>query len=245
MSTDNVQLIGDVARTSTGDVVDGGMTYATFDRNRALMVRQAESYSRIDRGQYFTVGSTPGTGLAGHAAATTLDNTKPFVWLMSNYTASDGKRIYLDYMKTWVTAAGTNGTDLRYAIKTDTATTRRTSAGTALTATQVSQQSSVAASVTGYAGAIVAAAATGSVKTITHGLLRTVINVVGDEYLFTFGRRAGTAVGMPTEGTLQLKAQFECPGVVLGPTDQFLFHFFSTAQSAASSHEVEIGFWVA
>jgi hypothetical protein len=101
------------------------------------------------------------------------------------------------------------------------------------------------ASVTAYQGAVVANAAGSSSRLVSHGLLRTVINVVGDQYLFTFGRGQQFGAGMPTEGTLQAQIHMACPSIILGPNDQFLFHFFSGSQSAASSHEVEIGFWVA
>jgi hypothetical protein len=242
---EDVLLKGPVRRSSEENNVESSVVGATFDRQAALFTHPLDAAARADRGQYFTITGTPGTGIAGHAAPTTLDDTKPFVWLMSNYTAADGKRIYLDYMRTWVTAAGTNGTALRYGIKLDTATTRRSSAGTLLASANANLQSSTAPSVTGYAGAIVAAAATNAARLVTHGLIRTVINVVGDQYLFTFGRGQQTGAGMVTEGTAQVQQHFACPPIVLGPTDQFLFHFFSTAQSAASSHEVEIGFWVA
>jgi hypothetical protein len=242
---EDVLLKGGVRRSSEENNVESAVVGATFDRASALHVRPSDAFTRADKGQYFTLTTTPGTGIAGHAAPTTLDDTKPYVWLMSNYTASDGKRVYLDYMRTWVTAAGTNGTNLRYGMKLDTATTRRSSAGTAMTANGVSLTSSTAASVTAYQGAIVAAAATNAQRLISHGLIRTVINVIGDQYLFTFGRGQQLGAGMVTEGTAQVHQHFACPPVVLGPTDQFLFHFFSGSQSAASSHEVEIGFWVA
>jgi hypothetical protein len=242
---EDVLLKGGVRRSSEENNVESAVVGATFDRASALHVRPSDAFTRADKGQYFTLTTTPGTGIAGHAAPTTLDDTKPYVWLMSNYTASDGKRVYLDYMRTWVTAAGTNGTNLRYGMKLDTATTRRSSAGTAMTANGVSLTSSTAASVTAYQGAVVAAAATNAQRLISHGLIRTVINVIGDQYLFTFGRGQQLGAGMVTEGTAQVHQHFACPPVVLGPTDQFLFHFFSGSQSAASSHEVEIGFWVA
>jgi hypothetical protein len=242
---DDVLLKGSVRRSSEENNVESATVGAIFDRGSALHVRVQDAITRADKGQYFTLTTTPGTGIAGHAAPTTLDDTKPYVWLMSNYTASDGKRVYLDYLRTWVTAAGTNGTNLRFGIKLDSATTRRSSGGTAMTANGVSLQSSTAPSVTAYQGAVVAAAATNAQRLVTHGLIRTVINVIGDEYLFTFGQGQQVPAGMVLEGTAQVARHFRCPPIVLGPTDQFLFHFFSGSQSAASSHEVEIGFWVA
>lgn len=245
MATDDFKVWAEVNRATPGTYAENQTAPVRMDQNRALYVHSVDNYTRANAGQYFTLTTTPATGIAGHAAPTTLDDTKPYVWLKNGYT--DGRRVHLDYMRTWVTAAGTNGTNLRFGIKIDTGADRRTSAGTAMTANQVglvSSQTSATASVTAYQGAVVAAAATSSARLVSHGLLRTVINVVGDQYLFTFGKGQQLGAGMITEGTAQAQIHMACPPIVLGYTDQFLFHFFSGSQSAASSHEVEIGFWV-
>lgn len=244
MALDDVKLWGEVLRGTPSGATDGQSRPLRITRNGELMTREVTRRVKAEEGNYYTIGTTPATGIAGHAAPTTLDDTKPYVWLMNDFTVAEGKRIHLDYLKTWVTAAGTAGTALRYGIKTDTGTARRTSAGTAMTKTNVNMQSTNTLSATAYQGAVVAAAASSSVRIVTHGLIRTVINVVGDEYLFVFGGEPQVAAGIPTEGTLQQKSIHACPGIILGPTDQFLFHFFSPSQSAASSHEVEIGCWV-
>jgi hypothetical protein len=244
MALDDVKLWGEVLRGTPSGATDGQSRPLRISRNGELMTRDVTRRVKADEGNYYTIGTTPATGIAGHAAPTTLDDTKPYVWLMNTHTAAEGKRIHLDYLRTWVTAAGTGGTALRYGIKTDTGTARRTSAGTLMTNTNVNPQSTNTLSATVYQGAVVAAAASSAVRIATHGLIRTVINVIGDEYLFLFGEGAQANAGAPSEGTLQLKTIHTCPAIVLGANDQFLFHFFSPSQSAASSHEVEIGCWV-
>lgn len=244
MAIDDVKLWGEVRRQDPTVADDGATRAIRLFRDGALATRAANRHTRAQDGRYFTITGTPGTGIAGHAAPTTLDDTKPFVHIFSSLTASDNRRIHLDYLRTWVTAAGTGGTDLRYGIKVDNGSTRRSSGGTLLAAANVNLQSTNTLAATAYAGAVVAAAAGTSSRLVTHGLIRTVINVVGDEYMFTFGEGPQVSPGLASAGTAQYKAHFLCPSISLGPNDQFLFHFFSTSQSAASSHEVEIGCWV-
>jgi hypothetical protein len=244
MGLEDNKIWGEVKRQDPAPVDDGSTRAVRLRRNGEVAVGVADRWTAQQDGRYFTITGTPGTGIAGHAAATTLDDTKPFVHIFSSMTASDNRRIHLDYLRTWVTAAGTGGTDLRYGIKVDNGSTRRSSGGTLLTATNVNLQSTNTLGATSYAGAVIAAAAGSSSRLVTHGLIRTVINVIGDEYIFTFGRGNHQTPGLASAGTAQYKAHFLCPSVSLGPNDQLLFHFFSTSQSAASSHEVEIGCWV-
>lgn len=241
---DDVKMFGETLRGTPSPSLDGTTRQLRADANGELITRPRDRHILCAEGNYYTLGTAPGTGIAGHAAATTLDDTKPYVWLKCGFTAADKKRIHLDYLKTWVTAAGTGGTDLRYGIKIDTGSDRRSSAGTLMTSTNTCLQSTNTATVTAYQGAVVAAAASTSVRIVSHGLVRTVINVVGDEYMFKFGGDPAAASAMISAGTAQYKSVHHVPAISLGPNDQFLFHFFSTSQSAASSHEAEIGFWV-
>ena len=70
-------------------------------------------------GSYYTLTNpTPGTGIATIAAQATLADTAPFI-LFKNANAAGGKNIMLDYLKLICAAAGTGGTQLRYAVKVD------------------------------------------------------------------------------------------------------------------------------
>lgn len=246
MALDDRKIWAEPRRDAPANNAQTGSVALQCDVNQALFVRKTDSYSRADGGQYFVLrNATPGTGIAGHAAATTLDDTKPFVYLRCDYTTAERKRIYLDYIRTEVTAAGTGGTNLRYGMKLDSGTARYTSGGSALTAVNPNMQSTTTLSATANIGAVVAAAASTSVRIVSSGLIRSVINVIGDKYLFRFGAvDAMSGAGMATEGTAQAQIVHYCPPVILGPTDQFLFHFFSASQSAASSHEWEMGLYV-
>ena len=244
MSLEDNKLWAEVDETDPDIGAEGSSRPLRTTKFRELVTMPLDS-KRVGRdGNYYVLrNATPATGIAGHAAATTLDDTKPFCYMRNDSTAAAPRLIELDYIRTWVTAAGTGGTNLRFGIKTDTGTARYTSGGTAVTPVNPNMQSANAASMTAYLGAIVAAAASSSVRLVSHGLIRTVINVVGDSYTFNFGRGQLAGSGIPTEGTLQAHLQFACPPITIGPTDQFLFHFFSGSQSAASSHEWECGFW--
>jgi len=202
-------------------------------------------YPLADEGQYFVARNpTAGTGIADAAAQTSISDTAP-VAFMHNNDALGGKRIYLDFMRLEVTAAGTAGTNLRAAFKVDSGNTRYTSGGTALTVVNPNMDSgSVSVVDQLFFGAITAAAATGSVRQVYQALCRTVIPVVGDVYLFTFGSSSSPATsGMVLEGTAQLERHIMCPPIVIGPQQQLTFHEFSASQSAAKSFEITMGWW--
>lgn len=198
-------------------------------------------------GCYFVAtNATPGTGVAGIAAADGLDNTEAYFYLR-NTSESTGtnKYIYLDYVKLITTAAGTNGTNLIYASKIDTGSTRFSSGGSAVTPVNCNMDSDTTFEGTLRAGAVVLSAATGSVRLLSHGTLRSAITVVGDSYLFDFGggARAGRAA-LQTSGTAIAHVVVpHCP-VVLGPSDAWCFHLNAASQSAASSFEFEIGLYI-
>jgi len=202
-------------------------------------------HALLEEGSYWTLrNATPGTGIAGHAAPTTLDDTKPFFFLRNDHTASEGKHLFIDFIRTQVTAAGTGGTNLRAAVKVDKGATRYSSGGTQLTPVSANLDVSDAPSMTAYVGAVVAGGATADARLLGHALVRPVINVVGDTYEFHFGRGAALnslAVG----GTAISNIVVNHGPLIVPPQCMMLLHFFSASQSAASSHEWEMGLWVA
>lgn len=234
-----------VGRGRPTRTADSNDAVARGDAYGALFVQSqmgSKLHALADEGSYFVFrNATPGTGIAGHAAPTTIDDTKPFILIKNPSTAAEGKRLYLDYLKTEVTAAGTGGTNLRYAIKTDNIS-RYSSGGSDLTVVNPNMDSSESGSAfQAKVGAVVAAAASSDVRIVDAGLIRTVINVIGDRYLFTFGSSQPAASGMVLEGTAQAQVMVPCPPVIVGPGQTFLFHFSSASQTAASSHEVVLG----
>lgn len=212
------------------------------EANVSVLVPKA--YGMPDEGSYFvTTNPTPGTGIATIAALQTFVATSPFI-LMWNANPYGGKRVYLDYLKLRVTAAGTGGTKIEWACTRDEARTDRYTSGTGtITApVNVNGDSDRASKVTVYAGALVAATAPNA-KLLGHGAFRTVIPVVGDEYLINFGGVDMMNDGVLVSGTAIVQRSIAHPGIVLGPQQWFGFHIWLASQSAASSYEVEIGHW--
>ena len=196
-----------------------------------------------DEGGYFVArNATPGTAQAGHVAPTSHDTAKPFV-MLQNGAEAGGMRVYLDYLKLLVTAAGTAGT-LNYATHTVDKNRTPGTGGVALTVVNVNPQSTrstVLSSV--FAGPIVPGESNSAdARIVAHQRARTVIPVVGDVLLFNFG---GAAIpsGAVMAGTTELERVIHCPPIVLGPGDSYHLVLWRASQSGAASYEVEIGFW--
>lgn len=204
-----------------------------------LFTQSLNRRSLTDEGSFFIATSpTPGTGIAGHAAPTTVDDTKPFLLLKNNYTATDGRQLYLEWVLIQCTAAGTGGSNIRWAAKTDAAGVNRyTSGGSAITPINPNNASSETPTVTMVAGAVIAPAASANARLIQSHLFRSVINVVGDTYLIRFGSEAPTLNGVVINGTNPAQVEVDFPQVILDPQATFLLHQASASQSAAASYE--------
>ncbi len=198
-----------------------------------------------EEGSYFQITNpTPGTAIAGIAAADGLDDLEALLFLRNSL--SNDKRFHLHYILLQVAAAGTNGTNFAFAMKGDKGTSRFASGGSSLTPVNMNMGSSRTTGIDRCQfGAVVTTAATSEARLLHHGLVRTVIKVIGDKYLFTFGASSPPTVsGIPLEGTTQANINIPCPPVVLDPGDTFLLHEFATSQTVAAQYQFSMGFWV-
>lgn len=206
-----------------------------------LYVQTLSRRALADEGSlYLVTNPTPGTGIAGHPAPTIVDDTKPFLLLKNNCTVLDGRELYLEWVLVQCTAAGTGGTNLRWTAKTDAAGVNRfTSGGSAITPVNGNNGSSDsgASLVTVVAGAVVAPAASSGARLIGSSLVRPVINVVGDTYLFRFGSDAVALNSLLVNGTNPAQVEVDFTQVILDPQATFLLHQTSASQSAAASYE--------
>lgn len=210
------------------------------------LVRKAHNLA--DEGSYFVAGTA--TGIVP-TYGTTQVATSPVISIYNGNTA--GQRVYLDYVALTAIAAGACTTLAGYsaiAVVIDNIN-RYTSGGTAM-ATPVNPNMSVGtlSNVTINVGAIVAPAASGSVRTIVPirnirpGVSSTVINVVGDMNLLNFGGVEG-AVGSITIANANIMPQ-ALPPVIIGPGHTALVYLWYPVLSApsAATYAPEIGFWV-
>lgn len=198
-----------------------------------------------DEGSYFVAtNATLSTPISGTAAPTAFSATVALLSLYNSLTASSSpsKRIYLDWLQLEVRAAGTNGTNFLFAQSID-AGNRFSSGGTAVTPVNPNMDSAAASIATLNVGALTATAASAAVRRVKHGQIRSVIKVIGDVFLFTFGPGTPSVPGMVLEGTAQAFIPIQCPPVVLGPNQTFLLHEIAASQSVAATYEFSMGWW--
>lgn len=251
MADNNVSSVKEYAEahrgTSPSPVVENSNVPVRGSRYGEIYTMAAlgsKLYPLADEGAYFVASNTtPGTGIAGHAAPTTLDDTKALLYIQNTRSTSDGGRVYLDYIRLYITAAGTNSTNVRFNYKTDTGTTRFSSGGSAITPVNPNTNSGLASQCTVKFGAVVCAAATANARSLGGLVARPVIGVVSDMYQINFGASDRSLNSIITSGTNIAFVDIGAPPVVLGPGDTFLLHQWSGSQSGAISFEFEFGYW--
>lgn len=202
----------------------------------------AKSWRYADAGKYFTVSQgTPGTGTAS-AAVTTLADTTPYLLFKNNNTVGSGIKCYLDVWALVLTSAGGGGTVRNMTFKLDSSqtTTRYTSGGTSWGAgltnsiVNVNADSNNASAAQVYLGAITAAAA-GSARIVESVMMREIIEIVNDTFVFDFGAaQAGNISSLATGGTATVSKYFPIAPIVVGPQEHVLAHYWGASLTAAT-----------
>ena len=235
--------MGKVGRALPTPVLDGISTDARFGRygenlNIPLLT---PLHGVADEGSYYIATSTgtPGTGVNTLATPTTWVATSPYI-LIKNNDSVGGKRIYFHYIKLVCTVAGGSGTNIHYDVYTDTINRYSSGTGAFGPAVNVNTDSSNISVTQCYAGPLVTAAASASVRRLGNGVFKTGIVVVGDTYILSFGSdnfSMGTAVATINN------VFFNHPPVILAPQSSMLFYLWLPGQAGASAFEIEVGFW--
>lgn len=210
-----------------------------------------KSHVLADEGSYFVVSNpTPGTGIASAAAPTGVPaigatDTKPFFVYQNTDSPSNpnGKRTYFDYIRFRNTAAGTNGTAINFTIILDAAgAARAPSGGSVLTNVNCNMDDGTKSIGAVSAGAVTVAT-TSSGRLFPNIQLRPVIPVVGDIYVVSFGGAEYGVGSLISSGTTICQQSFGHPPLIIGPGGWFLCYLWLPSQSAASSYELDAGFW--
>lgn len=235
-----------VGNTSPEPLATGQQVYARGDGagNAYVLPIGKAANSEAGQGTYFVVTNpTQATGISGIAAADGLDDTEAYFYLRNT---SATKKVYIDYIKLRFLSGGTNGSDLYYASKVDTGTSRYVS-GTGIGSTvpqNVNMDSSTTFDGNFYAGALVLGAATSSARLLSHGQIRDTISIAGDNTYIDFG---GPGVGIQSALLASSTGQSQfavnhCP-VVLGENDAWCFHLNASSQTVAAVFEFEVAFY--
>jgi len=210
--------------------------FSTPANGRDIGLCDFANYGASGGGVYCFSNPTPGTGVAGHAAATTFDETKSLL-----YISNGGLRdIYLLSLVLRLTNAGTAGTTVRFTQTVDTGPrTPSTTITAAMTASKGGTGGQSGTGATVYCGGIVIPAASSGRQVVGDYQYRSVIGVVLDEYGFTWGATAlpqQTATG-PTDGTAQASVNVSYGPVRIPPGKVFNLHQWSASQSGAYQFE--------
>jgi len=196
-----------------------------------------------DEGTYYTAtNATPGTAVSYSITAAFADTAAMIT--MRNGDGTGGKRLYLDYIRiiqgATVPASSTAG---QFACKLDVSL--RATAGTTSTPQNPNLDVSQSASIMDFRFTPTVTAASGAARLVSRGVMRSVLPVINDEWVFAFGtveKSAGILLG----GTVAQRMIIPCPPVILGPGNNhtFLLHvWFPGNATTAGNFEYEAGWW--
>jgi hypothetical protein len=202
----------------------------------------AGTYALCDEGSYFkATNPTMGTAIT-HATTATWSATAALA-ILRNTDAEGGKRIYLDYIDLLVVGTPATATSADLSITIDN-TNRFSSGGTAITPQNSNMDSAQATIASLNFGAVIATAASGSVRTVTRQRIKTQAApclTAGDSVLMNFG--VVETVGGPISGTVANILPVSTGPVIIGGGDSLLVHVWYPAVTAAPTYEFEMGWW--
>lgn len=191
-------------------------------------------------GTYFTgITPTPGTGVIGHAAPTTFDQTKAYIYLFNN---SSTVSLYPQFLQLHNTAVSVGDTRVQFTLVLDS-TNRFASGGSNLTVNNTNMPSAIATqATTAKIGAVVLATNTAASRTIGNIVFRGTIDVVEDVYEIVF---AGVGGGSTTGSRVATVGDFSrtFAPICVGPQQGLAIHQWATGQSTGPTYEAIMG-WV-
>lgn len=196
----------------------------------------SKEWVSADEGSYYTAVSVPGTGIIGHAAPTTFDATKPYFLLYNG----GQNRIYPQFLRLHVTVASTAASRVQFTTVVDQGN-RYSSAGTPITPKNVNMDNTFSSGASIYQGAVVATAASASVRTLDHNVFRGTIDIVEDVYELVFGASDGGGMGGSRVATVGDFARL-APPVVVGPGQSLLVHQWAASQSTGPTLQLTFGY---
>ena len=221
-----------------------GLPSRTMSYNEAFVVPIGLGrHALAAEGSYYTaMNATVATALTGHVAPAIADTcTKPIIHLYNPATST--KDVYIDYIRIQPVTVNASSTATDFTVYIDAlAASSRTGGGTAITPGCCLGGGGAATSVV-YSGAVTAVSAS-SVKVFAW-MIRPVIAVTLDQYLFSFGEGI---VALPTAtvltGTSTAVVACSGPPIVIPAGGNFMFSQVGPSGSAtAMTYEFEMGFY--
>lgn len=199
-----------------------------------------KEFFAADEGSHFVaVTGTPRTGIIGHAAPTTFDETKAFLLI---YNSNTVKNIYLQSIALLDTVVSVGDTQTGFTLTTDTGNLL-SSGGTGMTINNVNKSSSNTSKAIITCGAVVCSAATSTRSILGDYIFRGAnIDVVWDQFEFNFGGVTSTPPTTPTPTTLAAHFTRTLHPVIIGPGQCFKLHQWAASQSTGPTFQTIVSF---
>lgn len=201
-----------------------------------------------DEGTYFTaVNATDNTAITSSIATAYSATASAFIAIRNNDSNADagaGKRIILDYIKLITKTVPASATDWRAVVDVDNVQARFTSGGTAITPANANMASNSTSIALVNAGALTTVALSASGRTLGRSVMRAVIPVTLETYIFTFGGIDKPSGGFVINGTAPQVFTFNFPPCELAQNSCMCLSLFGTSNAAtAATYQVEMG-WI-
>lgn len=197
----------------------------------------SKEWIAADEGTYFFAQNpTPGTGIIG-PVSTTFDETKA---VLAVYNGGSTKRIYLQFLRLYITTAGSSDTRVQFTHAVDTGN-RYSSGGSTLTVVNPNMDSNTVSLATVKFGAITTTAASGSRRLLGTTVFRGTIGIIEDCYEFVYAASDGSGMGGSRAATVQDMARLLAP-VAIGPGQSYLIHDWAGSIATGRTYAVEFGY---
>lgn len=195
-------------------------------------------WSAVEGSRFVAVNPTPATGLLGHAAPTTFDETKAFLYI---YNAGP-RTVYPISVRLVDTVVSIGGTRIQFTQTIDVGN-KFSSGGTALTISNTNMGASGGSLSTITAGAVVLAAATSKRRLLGNQIIKGAnIDVIYDQIEFLFGSTGGSQGGLITPTTTATWFTVPCAAVAIAPNSGWALYQWQTGQSTGPTYEVTVDY---
>jgi hypothetical protein len=189
---------------------------------------------------YVAITPTPGTGIIGSATVTAFTETTPYFVLYNAGLLN----IYPVYLRTHCTVAPTGNSAATFWTNSLDTGNRYSSAGTGLTINNTNMASANRSSAVITVGAVVATAATGARRIVSHSPTKFAsTEIIHDCQQFNWGgAQQLDRVSLIDNTTTQAHTTINLAPIVIGPNQSMVLVRWGASASGAPTHEFEFGF---
>lgn len=220
------------ATQSEGGATTAGNRLNSYLEQVVLSPTNKEFFSAVEGSQFVAITPTPGTGIIGHPAPTTFDETKPYIVLFNGHPT---KTLYPQFLHLHETVASVGGARVQFTICTDVGN-RRSSAGTAMTVSSVNTSVTNDGTTVAFIGAVIASAATSARRIMANVVFRGTIDIIEDDYQIVWGAPDGVGNSSSRVATVAEVSRV-VPPMAIGPGCSLLLHQWAASQSTGPTHE--------